>query len=529
MTKYVGAIDQGTSSTRFIVFDEGGSVVESHQTEFEQIYPQAGWAEHNPQTIYETVVTCIEKTVQKMVDRGLQPLDIKAIGITNQRETTIVWDRETGEPLHNAIVWLDTRTKATVERLTQQTASRSRAHFQRVCGLPLSTYFSAVKLRWLLDHDEPTRRAMEDDRLMVGTVDSWLIYKLTGGAGRGVHVTDVTNASRTMLLNLETLEWDDSMLEFFGVRRSALPEVRSSSEVYGLVADGPLKGLPISGDLGDQQAALVGQRCFEPGMVKNTYGTGCFMLLNTGTQAVQSQHGLLTTVGFKLGKEAPVHYALEGSVAIAGAAVKWLRDNLGLIKEASEINEHAGKVSDTAGVYFVPAFSGLFAPYWRDDARGCLVGMTQYTNKSHLCRATLEAVAFQAREIMDAMNSDSGQAIQVLRVDGGLTNSDLCMQIQADIAGVAVDRPQMRETTALGAALAAGLAVGVWRSAGDFAAAGGQRRFEPEVRAQERERRLGEWRQAVQKSLGSVWEMKRAGAMAAARRGFVAMRAPSFT
>ncbi|KAL5034975.1 hypothetical protein BDV3_004464 [Batrachochytrium dendrobatidis] len=499
MPQYIGSIDQGTSSTRFMVFDTAGHIIASHQTEFAQVLPQAGWVEHDLEVIYQTVVTCIQKTVADMSAMGLQPLDIKAIGITNQRETTCVWDRLDGKPLHHAIVWLDTRTQDTVERLIAATPSKSKHHFQSICGLPLSTYFSAVKLRWLLDNIKAVQDANQTDRLMFGTIDSWLIYRLTGGVQGGIHVTDVTNASRTMLLNLKSLDWDDGMLSFFGVNKCSLPAVKSSSEVYGLIADGPLMGIPIAGDLGDQQAALVGQCCFQPGMVKNTYGTGCFMLCNTGETPTFSKHGLLTTVGYKLGNDAPAAYALEGSIAIAGAAVKWLRDNLGIISEASQVSEFAAKVPDTAGIYFIPAFSGLFAPYWRDDVRGCIVGMTQYTNKYHICRAALEATAFQTREILDAMNSDSGQAIQLLRVDGGLTNSDICMQIQADIAGVGVDRPLMRETTALGAALAAGLAVGVWKSLDDFSHVNQSDIFKPATSSSDREEQLAGWKKAVQK------------------------------
>ncbi|EGF79186.1 hypothetical protein BATDEDRAFT_30231 [Batrachochytrium dendrobatidis JAM81] len=434
MPQYIGSIDQGTSSTRFMVFDTAGHIVASHQTEFAQVLPQAGWV--NLMSLYGS--------------KGLAP-----IGITNQRETTCVWDRLDGKPLHHAIVWLDTRTQDTVERLIAATPSKSKHHFQSICGLPLSTYFSAVKLRWLLDNIKAVQDANQTDRLMFGTIDSWLIYRLTGGVQGGIHVTDVTNASRTMLLNLKSLDWDDGMLSFFGMNKCSLPAVKSSSEVYGLIADGPLMGIPIAGDLGDQQAALVGQCCFQPGMVTICQNFWSF-----------------------------------GSIAIAGAAVKWLRDNLGIISEASQVSEFAAKVPDTAGIYFIPAFSGLFAPYWRDDVRGCIVGMTQYTNKYHICRAALEATAFQTREILDAMNSDSGQAIQLLRVDGGLTNSDICMQIQADIAGVGVDRPLMRETTALGAALAAGLAVGVWKSLDDFSHVNQSDIFRPATSSSDREEQL---------------------------------------
>eukprot|EP00842_Homolaphlyctis_polyrhiza_P001949 jgi/Hompol1/2755/HPOL_001449-RA len=496
MPQYVGAVDEGTSSCRFIVFDERGNIIAFHQTEFEQIYPSAGWVEHDPEVIFDSVLLCINKTVAKM--------QADAVGITNQRETTVVWDRLTGRPLHNALVWLDTRTKETVQRLIAKTSSLSSNHFQHICGLPLSTYFSGVKLRWLLDSIGAVRDAQVDGRLMFGTIDSWLIYKLTGGVQGGVHVTDVTNASRTMLLNLKSLKWDPDMMDFFGVSEAILPRICSSAEIYGYIADGALKGIPISGNLGDQQAALVGQRCFEPGMIKNTYGTGCFMLCNTGTEPVFSQHGLLTTVGFQLGKDAPTFYALEGSIAIAGAAVKWLRDNLCIISEAKQVGEFAAKVDDTAGVYFVPAFSGLFAPYWRDDARGCIVGMTQFTNRDHICRATLEAVSFQTREIIDAITKDMAKDIKILRVDGGLSNSDICMQIQANIAGVPVDRPSMRETTSLGAALAAGLAVGVWDSLADFHPGEAVDQFNPQIDADEQARRLAEWKQAVKKSFAKL-------------------------
>jgi glycerol kinase len=402
MASYMGALDQGTSSTRFMVFDTAGKVVATHQQEFAQIYPQAGWAEHDPQVILNSCTACIEGVVEKMKAGGLDHLSIKSIGITNQRETTVVWDRNTGLPLHNAIVWLDTRTKSLVEELVARTPSKDRMHFSKICGLPFSTYFSAVKLRWLLDNVHAVKHANLEDRLMVGTIDSWLIYKLTGGKPGGVHVTDVSNASRTMLMNLKTLQWDDEVCSFFDIKKTCLPEIRSSAEVYGHVESGPLKGVPIAGCLGDQQAALVGHCCFEKGMMKNTYGTGCFMLCNTGDEPVESTHGLLTTVGYQLGPDATPAYALEGSIAVAGAAVKWLRDNMGIIKEAKQISEYAAKVGDTGGVYFVPAFSGLFAPYWRDDARGGIFGMTQYTTKNHLCRATLEQVCYQTRDVSSA-------------------------------------------------------------------------------------------------------------------------------
>ncbi|KAI8812098.1 hypothetical protein BJ742DRAFT_794817 [Cladochytrium replicatum] len=506
MPSYIAAIDQGTSSTRFIVFDLSAKVVAIHQTEFEQIYPEAGWAEHNPATIMDTVQECMVQVAKDMEARGLDPKDVKAIGVTNQRETTVVWDRITGAPLHNAIVWLDARTKSTVDELAHKTPSGKKEHWAKKCGTPLSTYFSGVKLRWLLDNVDSVALAHKEGRLLFGTIDSWLIYNLSGGVNAGVHVTDVTNASRTMLMNIETLQWDDELLSFFGVNRDALPEIRSSAEVYAHVKGGPFAGVPISGCLGDQQAALVGHQCFTPGEVKNTYGTGCFMLYNTGEAPVYSKNGLLTTVGYQLGKSAKPVYALEGSISIAGFAVKWLRANLGFFEDSSEINVLAGRVKDTGGVYFVPAFGGLFAPHWRDDARGCIVGLTQYTTKDHISRAALEAVCFQSREVIDAMNSDSGGHLSVIKVDGGMTNSDLTMQIQADLLGINVERPEMREMTALGTALAAGLAVGLYPSISDkdLHFSYGRQVFSPKVGVEERESRFAEWKKAVERSLGWV-------------------------
>ncbi|KAJ3104610.1 Glycerol kinase [Phlyctochytrium bullatum] len=505
---YVGSIDQGTSSTRFIVFDANGSVVSVHQQEFPQILRHPGWCEHDPKVILATVENCVAEVVKDMTTRGLDVSAIKAVGVTNQRETTVVWDAATGEPVANAIVWLDTRTKETVEKLIQKTETKTANELQNKCGLPITTYFSAVKLRWLLDNLDGVKKARDDGKLMFGTIDSWLIYvgiwtrlrKLTGGANGGVHVTDVTNASRTMLMNLHTLQWDPELVGFFGVEKVILPEIRSSAEVYGSFAAGPLIGVPIAGCLGDQQAALVGQRCIRPGEVKNTYGTGCFMLFNTGDKPIVSSSGLLTTVAYRLGKDQPAAYALEGSIAIAGAAVKWLRDGLGLIKDASEVGQLASEVSDTGGVYFVPAFSGLYAPYWRSDARGCIVGLTQYATKHHICRATLEAVCWQSKEIMDVMNKEAGTPLKLLKVDGGLTNSDLCMQLQSDIVGIPVERPVMRETTALGAAIAAGLGVGVWPSISDFKPAESHTTFTPSIQAKERDDRYQMWKKAVERS-----------------------------
>lgn len=504
-TNYIGSIDQGTSSTRFIIFDEFGKIIVSHQMEFRQFYPKQGWCEHDPIEIINTIRTCIQEAIIKFIQKGLSTSDIKAIGITNQRETTVVWDKTTGTPVHNAIVWLDARTKSTVAELVENTPTKDKQYFQSKCGLPISTYFSGVKLKWLLDNSEEVKYVYNKGDLLFGTIDSWILYNLTGGTDGGVHLTDVTNASRTMLMNLKTLNWDEELLEFFNVNSSILPNICSSSEVYGHMFDGPLKGIPISGILGDQQAAVVGQRCFKPGEGKNTYGTGCFMLFNTGDSPVISKNGLLTTVAYQLGKEVAPVYALEGSVAIAGAAIKWLRDNLNIIKEANDINILASNVENNGGVYFVPAFSGLFAPYWRDDARGTIVGLTQYATKNHIARATLEAICFQSKEVLDAMNSDSGHKLVSLKVDGGMTNSDLGMQIQSDLLGINVERPSMRETTALGAALAAGLAVKLWETLDDFQPGHKSDVFSSTIGNEEREKSFSKWKRAVQKSLD--WEI----------------------
>ncbi|MCL4125198.1 UNVERIFIED_CONTAM: hypothetical protein GTU68_062180, partial [Idotea baltica] len=451
----------------FQVFAAGsGELLTYHQEEVVQLYPQKGWVEQKPNELLETVHTCIEKTVENMKTLEIDPSDIKAVGITNQRETTIVWDKITGRPLYNAIVWLDARTASTVEDILKDTPGQNKDYFKESCGLPISTYFSAVKLRWLFENVAAVKEALAKDRLIFGTVDSWLLWNLTGGYDGGLHITDITNASRTLLMNLRSLNWDPALCKFFQIPMSILPEIRSSSEIYGYITKGPLLGVPISGVsagelLGDQQAALVGQMCLTKGQAKNTYGTGCFLLKNTGTQIVQSEHGLLTTVAYKLGKNAPTTYALEGSVAIAGAAVRWLRDNLGIVKSSAEIEPLAKSVKDSGGVYFVPAFSGLYAPYWRADARGVICGLTQHTTGAHLARAALEAVCFQTREILTAMQKDSGIAISKLLVDGGMTVNDTLLQLQADLAGVPVVRPSMTETTALGAAMAAGAAEGI--------------------------------------------------------------------
>ncbi|KAJ3211670.1 hypothetical protein HK099_007950 [Clydaea vesicula] len=505
---FVGSIDQGTTSSRFIIFDKHGQVVALHQIEIQQITPKEGWTEHNPEEIYETTLTSIKGATDKFVALGYKISDIKSVGITNQRETTVVWGKSTGKSLHNAVVWLDTRTKSTVEKLVSKTKSKKTNEFVSIVGLPLSTYFSGVKLNWLLEHVPAVSEAKSNNNLLFGTIDSWLIYKLTGGLNGGKHLTDVTNASRTMLLNLETLQWDKKMLEFFDIPQNCLPEVRSSSEHYGNICEGILKGIPIAGVLGDQQAALVGQRCLKPGQVKNTYGTGCFTLFNTGNKTILSKNGLLTTVAYKLGPNAEPTYALEGSVATAGAGVKWLRDNLNMINDAKQINEFASKVPDTAGCHFVPAFSGLFAPYWKDDAKGCISGLTSFHTKHHICRALLEAICFQSKELVDAMNADAGQPLRSLKVDGGLTNSDLCMQIQADILGITVERPAMRESTALGAALAAGLSTGVWTSLdenveGGFKLSDGHDYFESQILESDREVKFAAWKKAVEKSFAN--------------------------
>ncbi len=461
MTKFIAAIDQGTTSTRCMIFNHAGEPAGRYQLEHEQIYPQPGWVEHDPLEIWARTQDVVRGA---MADGGLTASDIAAVGITNQRETAVVWDRHTGQPLHNAIVWQDTRTKAICDELA---ADGGQDRFRAQTGLPLATYFSGPKIRWLLDNAPGLREKAERGGALFGNIDSWLIWNLTGGPDGGAHVTDVTNASRTMLMNLHTLDWDDEILAAMGVPRAMLPRIVPSSDpaTWGATrADGPFGGeIPVCGDLGDQQAATVGQACFSPGEAKNTYGTGCFMILNTGHEIVASEHGLLTTVCYQFGEETAV-YALEGSIAITGALVQWLRDNLGLIQQSADVEALARTVSDNGGIYFVPAFSGLFAPYWRSDARGAIVGLTRYINKGHIARAALEATAYQTREVLDAMRQDSGVALKALKVDGGMVYNDLLMQFQADVLGVPVIRPQVAETTALGAAYAAGLAVGFWQN-----------------------------------------------------------------
>ena len=497
--KYVAAIDQGTTSTRCIIFDVRGRVVCSEQQEHRQIYPQPGWVEHNPLEIWTRTQEVLHGALAK---GNCGPGDIAAVGITNQRETTVVWDRTNGRPLANAIVWQDTRTAPICARLAEQ---GGQERLRERVGLPLSTYFSGPKLMWLLENTPGLREAAESGTVAFGTIDTFLLWWLTGGPKGGIHATDVTNASRTMLMNLRTLQWDDEIVKLMGIPRAMLPTIRSSSEVYGS-AEGALGGVPVAGILGDQHAALMGQTCFTPGEAKNTYGTGCFMLMNTGGEIVPSQHGLLTTLGYKLG-DAPAVYALEGSIAIAGALVQWLRDNLGLIATSAEVEELARAAGDNGGVYIVPAFSGLFAPYWRSDARGVIAGLTRYANKGHIARAALEATAYQTREVLDAMEADSGVKLSALKVDGGMVGNDTLMQFQADILGVPVLRPLVSETTALGAAYAAGLAVGFWKNLDELRENWGRdRTWQPQMPDDERARLFRGWKRAVERSFGWVDE-----------------------
>ncbi|XP_053482353.1 glycerol kinase isoform X1 [Ictalurus furcatus] len=557
----VGAVDQGTSSTRFLVFNaKTAELVSQHQVEITQSFPREGWVEEDPKEILQSVYECMERTSEKLTQLKIDITNIKAIGVTNQRETTLVWDKETGEPLYNAIVWLDLRTQSTVEHLIEKTPGKNKNHLKvmmrclahththkhthahtcththrhthihththtHTCthahekmpgknknhlkhktGLPISTYFSAVKLRWLMDNVVEVDEAVRSHRAMFGTVDSWLIWSLTGGKNGGVHCTDVTNASRTMLFNIHTMEWDLDLCRYFDVPVEILPEVRSSSEIYGYTSSGSLVGIPISGCLGDQSAALVGQMCFRDGQAKNTYGTGCFMLKNTGLKPVMSEHGLLTTVAYKMGKDKPAYYALEGSVAIAGAVVRWLKDNLGILKSSSEIEKLAAAAGTSYGCYFVPAFSGLYAPYWEPSARGIICGLTQFTNRNHLAFAALEAVCFQTREVLDAMTRDSGASLTQLQVDGGMTANKLLMQLQADILCIPVVKPSMSETTALGAAMAAGAAEGVnvWSLNPEDMTCVVFEKYQPQIKPEESEFRYARWKKAVQKAMN--WE-----------------------
>jgi len=491
MAKYSAAIDQGTTSTRFMIFDHGGKVVAVDQKEHEQIYPKPGWVEHDAIEIWKRTQEVVKGALLK---GDVDPKDIAAVGITNQRETTVVWEKATGKPVYNAIVWQDTRTDRICNDLAKD---GGQDRFRPKVGLPLATYFSGPKIKWVLENVEGVRAKAEKGEVLFGNIDTWVIWNLTGGPNGGVHVTDVSNASRTMLMNLETLDWDPEILKVMGVPRAMLPTIKASSEVYGSVKGGDLNGIPVAGDLGDQQAALFGQACYDVGEAKNTYGTGCFMLLNTGTKAVQSTNGLLTTLGYKIGDQ-PAVYALEGSIAITGALVQWLRDNLKMIEKSSDVEALAKTVEDNGGIYFVPAFSGLFAPYWKNDARGVIVGMTRYVNKGHIARATLEATAFQTREVLDAMNADSGVDLTALKVDGGMVFNELLMQFQADILGVPVIRPTVAETTALGAAYAAGLAVGFWEKVEDLRANWGQdKSWRPLMGEAEREKLYKGWKKAV--------------------------------
>lgn len=495
MPEYIAALDQGTTSTRLIVFDRAGKIVSCAQREHTQHYPEPGWVEHDAQEIWQRTQQVMDDAMRQ---RRLRASEIAAIGITNQRETALLWDRRTGEPVANALVWQDTRVAADVARLGREVGEE---FFRTRTGLPLSTYFSALKIRWLLENVSGLRRRAERGEVLFGNIDSYLVWHLTGGVHGGLHITDVTNAGRTQLMHLRTLDWDSELLQAFGIRREILPEIRSSAEFYGEVKDGPLQGVPIAGILGDQQAALVGQTCFVRGEAKNTYGTGCFLLMNTGAMPVPSKHGLLTTVAYKLGEQ-PACYALEGSVAIAGALVQWLRDNLGLFKSSAEIEELARSAEDNGGVYFVPAFSGLYAPYWNDNARGVIAGLTRYANRSHIARAVLEATAFQTRDVVQAMEKDSGIPLEILRVDGGMVVNDLLMQFQADILGREVVRPAMKETTALGAAYAAGLATGFYRNTEEMRATwAADKSWRPAINDDRREQICAMWSKAVGRSL----------------------------
>ncbi len=500
MPTYIAAIDQGTTSTRCMVFNHKGQPVGVHQLEHEQFYPKPGWVEHDPMEIWHNTEDVVRDGLRKA---GAAAKDIAAVGITNQRETTVVWDRRTGQPFHNAIVWQDTRTDRFINQLGKD---GGKDRFRKKVGLPLATYFSGPKIQWLLENVEGLRQAASEGHALFGCIDTWLIWNLTGGVDEGKHITDVTNASRTMLMNLESLDWDDEICEIMSIPKSMLPKICSSSEIYGHTLEaGPFEGVVrVAGDLGDQHAATVGQTCFDPGEAKNTYGTGCFMLLNTGEEIVQSEHGLLTTLCYQFGKEKPV-YALEGSIAITGALVQWLRDNLKMIDSIPEIENLAKTVEDNGGIYFVPAFSGLFAPYWRTDARGVIVGLTRYINRGHIARAVLEATAFQTREVLDAMNADSGVALKALKVDGGMVQNDLLMQFQADVLGVPVIRPMVPETTALGAAYAAGYAIGFWETVDEMRDNWQvDKSWQPDPKSEAKTKLYAQWKKAVTRTFD--WE-----------------------
>jgi glycerol kinase len=499
MAEYVGALDQGTTSTRFMIFDHSGKVIGIDQKEHEQIYPKPGLVEHDPMEIWQRSEDVITGGLKKA---KIQASDLAAVGITNQRETTVVWEKSSGKPVYNAIVWQDTRTDKICNELAKD---GGQDRFRSKVGLPLATYFSGPKIKWILDNVDGVRERAQRGEVLFGNIDSWCIWNLTGGPEGGAHVTDVSNASRTMLMNLETLDWDDEILGIMGIPRAMLPQIKASSEVYGQ-ATGALAGIPVAGDLGDQQAAVFGQTAFDVGDAKNTYGTGNFLLLNTGTTPVQSKSGLLTTLGYKIGSQ-PAVYCLEGAIAITGALVQWLRDNLGMIKTSPEVEDLAKTVEDNGGVYFVPAFSGLFAPYWRSDARGAIVGLTRYVTKGHIARAALEATAWQTREVVDAMNADSGVALKELKVDGGMVYNDLLMQFQADVLGVPVIRPTVAETTSLGAAYAAGLAVGFWKEVNDLRANWGKDKdWSPKMDKAEVDREYKQWKKAVTRTFDWVEE-----------------------
>jgi glycerol kinase len=497
VSRYVAAIDQGTTSTRCMVFDHDGAVVSVAQLEHEQIFPRAGWVEHDAEEIWTNTR---EVVARALASADLNAEDIAAVGITNQRETTLVWDKNTGKPVYNAIVWQDTRTDRICQQLADLGGGADR--YKDRVGLPLATYFAGPKARWVLDNVEGARERAENGDLLFGTMDSWVVWNMTGGPDGGIHITDVTNASRTLMMDLDRLDWDEEIVGEMGLPMSMLPEIRSSAEVYGKARErGSLRGVPIAGILGDQQAATFGQVCFEPGTAKNTYGTGNFLLLNTGTDKVMSQNGLLTTVCYRVGDK-PAVYALEGSIAVTGSLVQWLRDNIGLIKSAPEIEDLARSVEDNGGAYIVPAFSGLFAPYWRSDARGVIVGLTRYVNKGHLARAALESTAYQSREVVEAMDADSGVALTELKVDGGMVVNDTLMQFQADLLNVPVIRPKVTETTALGAAYAAGLAVGFWADEDELRRQWAEdKRWEPSMDEGHREQLYGRWKRAVQRTL----------------------------
>ena len=498
MASYLGAIDQGTTSTRFIIFDRSGRIVASEHREHEQIFPKPGWVEHDPEEIWRRTQEVIAGALEQ---RALRASDLAAVGITNQRETTIVWDRKTGKPAHNAIVWQDTRVAASVAEFAKR---GGQDRFRLQTGLPLSTYFSGLKIHWLLENVAGLRAQAEAGDVLFGNVDSYLVWQLTGGSKGGIHITDVTNASRTQLMNLDTLDWDAEILSAFRIPPAMLPRIRSSSEVYGTATETALRGVNIAGILGDQQAALVGQTCFQPGEAKNTYGTGCFLLMNVGERPVPSRQGLLSTVAYRFGMQ-PVAYALEGSIAITGALVQWLRDNLGLIQKSADIESLAISVTDNGGIYFVPAFSGLYAPYWKDNARGVIAGLTRYANKGHLARAVLEATAFQTREVLEAMEKDSGITLHSLRTDGGMVENNLLMQFQADILNRPVVRPTIKETTALGAAYAAGLAVGFYQGIDDLRANWSvDHTWHPNLESEKREDMYRLWKKAVTRSFDWV-------------------------